>query len=198
MKLSTGIVAFVAALAFAGSAHAQNSASATATANADVVCPIAITHITGVDAELNFGRLVGGGSAGTVTVPDLSLSATYTGGCSPFSGSGGTGTISPAHFVIYAQQGFAISIVGPNTVTISSGTHTMQIAMFFPAASSYVGEVNSTVGGNNMSIYTMNGTHLTGDCSVRRGLDLGGVLSVSAGQAPGIYTGSFTEVVSYN
>lgn len=59
-------LAIVAIIAFAGMANAQLTSSATATANARIICPLAISHTSG-DNELNFGCLVNNGG-GTATV----------------------------------------------------------------------------------------------------------------------------------
>jgi hypothetical protein len=70
-------LAIVAIITFAGMANAQLTSSATATANARIICPLAITHTSGQDNELNFGCLINNGG-GTATMTNAGLGVLTT------------------------------------------------------------------------------------------------------------------------
>jgi hypothetical protein len=93
----------LAILAIAGMANAQNSASATGTATASVICPIKLTPGT-----IAFGNLVSG--SGTVSMDNTGV-MTYGGNTNP--GSQG-GSHSPATWGVTGQGGFLFNVTDDN------------------------------------------------------------------------------------
>jgi uncharacterized protein DUF4402 len=163
-------IASVAVIGFSNSTFAQ--ASATASANATIITPIAISKTT----DMNFGNVaVSATSSGTVV---LAPAGTRTSG-----GSGGvtlpstTGTVSAAAFNVTGQANFTYAITLPSTCTISDGSsHTMTVNTFTSSPSS-TGTLSS--GGSQT-------------------LTVGATLNVSAAQAANTYTNSTGVPVTVN
>ena len=156
----------LAVVSLAQSANAQ-SASANFAANARVVTPISIAKT----ADMNFGDVVPGGSAGTVILSTAGARST-TGGVNLGNANGA------------AAAAFTVSGQGSSTYAIT-----------LPASA------NITSGGNNMSVgsFTSNPSG-TGILSAggSQALALGATLDVGASQATGTYTGNFSVSVNYN
>lgn len=94
----------MAILAIAGLANAQNSASATATANATVVCPISIVDVS----NLEFGTITNSASGGTLAVaPDNTV--VYT-NVAATTGAHAGATPHAAKFTVGGEGGFGYSI----------------------------------------------------------------------------------------
>ena len=148
---------------------AQNSATTSATATANIVSPIAISN----SGPLNFGDVVATALLGTVVVGPGS-GRTSTGGTFLGSSAG----VSAAAFTVTGATGYAytvsfplspISITGPGAATMSVDTFTSNPA-------------------------TSNGL-LTGGTQA---LTVGGTLHVAANQPLGAYSGLFNVTVTYN
>jgi spore coat protein U-like protein len=163
----------VAVLALAGAADAM-AATATASSTSTVITPIAITKA----ADLSFGSIAAGGTAGTVTVsPNGTRNVT-----------GGTvaagGTITAAQFNVTGQSGqtYSIDFTGTST-TLTSGSDTM--------AFSTISDVSaSTITSGNVSAGTLTGGAQT--------IYVGGALTVGATQPAGTYSGTISVAVNYN
>ncbi|MHB8800742.1 MAG: DUF4402 domain-containing protein [Thermoanaerobaculia bacterium] len=160
-------LAAIAMLVPAGSAMAQNSASATGSATATIVTPITLTSVS----ALEFGNIVAGTTAGTVTVaPSDAISA--TGGATPISGL----AVGAAEFTVGGGALRTFDIGLPASTTITNGTVTMTVDTF-----------TSNIGPSS-----------TLSASGAATLFVGATLDVAANQAVGSYTGTFNVTVTYN
>jgi len=104
MKNSLKALVVVALLAIAGMANAQNSASATATANATIVCPVSITN----NSNLEFGTITNSATGGSVVVPTVG-SATYNTVVATTGAHAGP-TPHSADFTVKGQGAFAYNV----------------------------------------------------------------------------------------
>jgi hypothetical protein len=149
---------------------AQNSATASASAKANIISPITLTKVVG--ADLNFGDVVPGATAGTVVVTPAAV-RTSTGGVSLGNGA----TVAAAAFTVGGANNATYSITLPaGPVTITGPTSTMTVDTFTSNPSG-TGTIGAT------------GTQL---------LNVGGTLNVGINQAIGAYTGTFNVTVAYN
>lgn len=164
-KLITGTIAL---LGFTTGSFAQVSATATATAT--IVAPIAITKTV----DMNFGNVAASTLAGDVILlPDNSR--TFTGGVRlPVV----QGTITAASFTVSGEGTNTFAITLPTTdLVLSSGVSNTLIVNTFTSTPS------------------LTGTLAAGTQTVT----VGATLHVGASQAPGVYTsGNFTVTVNYN
>ncbi|WP_341710768.1 DUF4402 domain-containing protein [Erythrobacter sp.] len=162
-----------AATTFAVPAVAAPGNTATATdgsATAQIVAPIAITHVSG--ESLNFG----------IIVPDSAGSSVVS------ITTGGAGSVPTGNAVVVdasaqqadafdvtgdANRGFSISTTGG---TVSNGTQTMAFSTSFDTTAG-----SGTLSGTGTASFTV-----------------GGDLTVGAAQAAGTYTGSYSATVAYN
>jgi hypothetical protein len=122
-------------------------------------------------ADLDFGQAVAGLSAGTVTVTP--------GGARSVSGGATLGSglaVSAASFTVTGQPSTAYGIVLPGSIALSSGSHSMTVDDF-----------TSDPSGTGV---------LSGGGS--QALSVGAKLHVSARQAGGSYSGTFSVTVAYN
>ena len=165
------LAVMVLAICGAGSAMA---ATATASSTTTVVTPIAVSKA----ADLSFGNIAAGGTAGTVTVsPDGSRSVT-----------GGTvtagGTTTAAQFNVTGQSGltYAIDFTG-TSATLTSGANTMTFTAISDTTASAITSGTATTG------------TLTGGAQT---IYVGGSLTVGANQVAGTYTGNISVAVDYN
>ena len=166
------LLTVLAALTSAPAAYAQTSNS---DATAVTIGPMSVVKV----ADLNFGNLVAGTSAGSMTVNTANGNVNVTGGV--VRAGGGT---SRANFIIYGPQNQIVRIRIPSTILI-----------------------NRTGGGANMRIDRMSvgnanrslGTNVVGRLSRTGVFDLtvGGRLRVNANQQEGGYTGTFDMTVDY-
>jgi len=182
MKNSIKSLVVMAIIAIAGTTFAQstgNSASATGTANATIVCPISLTAGT-----ITFGTFVSPAAATTVSLDNAGV-ATYGAGTNP--GSQG-GAHSASTWNVTGQGGWTYNLTDDATraFTISDGAgHTM------------TGNANAPSGSNPRT--------LAGDgCNGTGSFTQGGTVNVGAGQVSGTYsTGNsggsgWSETVTYN
>ena len=168
-KLCTVVLLSVVAF----SARAQNGVSATATATAIIVTPIAITKT----ADMNFGNVAVIGTAGTVVLtPAGSRSA--TGGVTlPAT----AGTVAAAAFNVTGIGSYTYAITLPTTaltLTRNSGTETMDVNNF----------TSSPSGTGTLS-------------SGAQTITVGATLNVAGSQVAGTYVSApstFTVTVNYN
>lgn len=166
----SSIIAIVM-IGFSVNSFAQATASATATAT--IIEPIAITQIE----DMNFGNVAVIG-AGTVILTPAST-RTATGGVTlPVS----AGTVSAAEFEVTGEGNNTYSITlpaGNYTITRVSGSETMTVNTFVS---------NPTVGAGGQ---LNSGTQT---------LQVGATLNVGAAQVPGVYTNAvgFDVTVNYN
>ena len=167
--LSKLIFVSIVMLLFASSAFAQVTASATATAT--IVTPIAITN----DVDMNFGNLAVNASVGTVVLTPAGARSA-TGGVSFLAAT--PGTITAASFTVTGLADATYSITLPaGALTITSGANTMTVDTW-------------------TSSPTPTGT-LTGGTET---LTVGATLNVGASQPAGTYVSGtpFDVTVTYN
>jgi hypothetical protein len=162
--LSVSIVMF----AFVAATFGQVSATATATAT--IVTPIAIVNAS----NMNFGNVAVGAVAGTVILAPAGTRTAGGGVTLPAA----AGTVSAATFTVTGTSGATYSITLPSAATtITSGGNTMTVNAF-------------------TSTPTPTGT-LTGGTETLR---VGATLNVGASQPAGLYVSGtpFTVTVNYN
>src|SRR5512133_1968684 len=160
----------VSIVLFAIGATTFGQVSATATATATIVTPIAIVNAS----NMNFGNVAVSTVPGTVILAPAGT-RTATGGVTlPFVG----GTVTAATFTVTGNSGATYSITLPSTATtITSGLNTMTVDNF-------------------SSTPTPAGT-LTGGTETLR---VGAILNVGGSQPAGVYVSGtpFTVTVNYN
>lgn len=139
------------------------AAEATGTASATVLQPVTVAKI----ADLDFGKIVSGPSASTVSLSPAGLFQCGTGiTC--------LDSHSAARFSVSGVPGHLVNIQSDSQIMLSAtGGQKMQVAL---ETSAKTLKLNS--GSNNF-------------------IDVGGTLSVGAFQAEGVYTGLFTITVNY-
>ena len=150
------------------SSVAEGAGSTTGTATATVV------SITGVGEgnSLDFGDIVAGASAGTVTINAGTGARTGTGGI-VLVGS----AFRAATFNVYGfgnKTAYNVNLSNNNTVTISNGSQTMHV-------------INFTSSGSNIL-----------DGNQQASFKVGATLEIAANQATGHYTGTYHVVVTFN
>jgi len=144
-------------------------AQATTSANASATIVTAISMSK--TADLDFGNVVAGGSAGTV-VMSAAGSRSATGGAS----LGNAGSAAAAGFTVSGQASATYAITLPSATTITSGGNNMTVNTFTSSPSG----TGTLSGGGSQS------------------LAVGATLQVGTSQATGSYTGSFNVTVAYN
>ena len=148
------------------------SASASASANATIITPIAITHEGKPD--LNFGNVVAGTGAGTVTVRPTTGDRSSTGDV--ILPTATPGTVNAAEFTVTGLADATYAITLPTSIDISeTGGTTMTVDNF----TSNPSRTGTLAGGTQT-------------------LSVGARLNVGAGQVAGDYTGEFSVTVAYN
>ena len=170
-NISKVIVA--AAILVAGSTTASFAqATATASATAVIITPIAISKTV----DMNFGNVaVSASTSGTVVLS--TASGRTTGGSGGVTLPSTTGTVAAASFNVTGQASYTYAITLPTSATLSDGaSHTMNVGTFTSNPSS-------------------TGTLSSGGAQT---LLVGATLSVSAAQAAGTYTSSTAVPVTVN
>jgi Mat/Ecp fimbriae major subunit len=144
--------------------RAAIAAEATATASAAILQPVTVTKV----ADLDFGKIVAGPSASTVT---LSSNGQFQCG----AGLTCLDNHNIARFTVSGVPGQMVSIQSDSQITLSSsGGAKMPVVLDVSAKTLKLNNgQNNTIG-------------------------VGGTLSVAAYQAEGVYTGLFTITVNYN
>ena len=143
--------------------QSAQAAEATGTASATVLQPVTVAKI----ADLDFGKIVSGPSASTVSLSPAGLFQCGTGiTC--------LDSHSAARFSVSGVPGHLVNIQSDSQIMLSTtGGQKMQVALETSAKTMKLNR-----GSNNF-------------------IDVGGTLSVGAFQAEGVYTGLFTITVNY-
>ena len=159
-----------AVLGFANSSFAQ--ATATASASANIITPIAIAKTV----DMNFGNVaVSATISGTAVLAPAGTRT--TGGAGGVTLPATTGTVSAASFNVTGQASYTYAITLPTSTTITDGaSHTMTVDNFT--------SVPATTGAL--------------DASGAQTLNVGATLNVAAGQASGTYTNATGVPVTVN
>lgn len=179
MKNLKFITLAIAILGFTSISFAQTN-SATANSSARIITPIIIEN-TG---SLDFGNIIVG-SGGSVTVnSDDTDSRTLSG----VTTTNLEGTISSAKFKVTGLAGSTYSITKPSDTDVTlalEGTPgtTMAVQSFIVTA------IDGTLQTLGSATLGANGV---------QNIAVGATLVVPAGQAPGLYNGSFAITVNYN
>ena len=166
MRNVTKIIAGTLLVIGNSSLYAQSTASADASAR--IVAPLQITKT----ADLIFGNIASGPSAGTVGMAITDV-RTATGGVTLIA-AGNVSNAASFDIIGYPDASFAISI--PASILISSGANAMSVDNFVSSL----------------------GTTSVLDAQGDGALKVGATLNVDANQAVGLYTGSFDVTVVYN
>ena len=156
-------------IAFSVTTFAQ--VSATATASATIVSPIAISKTV----DMNFGNVAASASLGTVILAPAGTRSATGGVTLPAT----VGTVTAASFTVTGTPGYTYAITLPAAaLTITSGGPSMTVDTW-------------------TSTPTPNGTLVAGTST----LTVGATLHVGASQAAGVYgipAETFTVTVNYN
>ncbi|MBK8631111.1 MAG: DUF4402 domain-containing protein [Sphingomonadales bacterium] len=166
-------------LALAGMAAPAHAAGGAGPITTIVVKPLSFFPVD----DLNFGSLLAGATAGTVTIaPDGTR--TSTGGAAPIGGG-----FTPARFAGMGTYNQIVNIsmaATPITITRQTGTQTMQVRTFTIGSSPTTQVLTTTP--RSFRIGSASGIFL---------FSLGAQLVVGANQMPGTYTGTYTVVLNY-
>ncbi len=170
--ITRALIGAAAVALSAGTAQAQDSA--TATAQATILQSITVTN----SAPLDFGTIVPSSAASTVQVTpgnDTTAAARTCG-----AGLTCTGAFSRAVFDVTGTHAALVDVTGDATVTLTNaGGDTMGVALNYSAAS--VTLVRATAASTPAASFYV-----------------GGTLSVGADQAAGVYSEVFNVTVDYN
>jgi spore coat protein U-like protein len=159
------------AMALPGVAHAQSSASASATGSTTIVRAITISKT----ADLSFGRIVKPTSGtGAIVVFSDADGIEESGNALYVDGS----PISRAKFTIEGEGGQAVSVSVPSTFTMSKGSDTIAVTLYSDLAPSVT--LSNALGSGGSAL-----------------LNIGGQFSLPSSQATGLYSGTFTVSVAY-
>jgi len=170
MKNAIKLFVAVAVLAVAGIASAQNSSSVNATASARIIKPITLVK----NADLNFGNIISG--AGTLTIAQNAAPVYSNTALKPGSQ---VGTQNPASFTMTGEPTFSYNITSSPAL---GGTLTLTDGGSGPAhTASCVLGVATDVTGATLS-------NPVADASGTSTFYVGGVLTVTAGNAAGNYS----------
>jgi len=175
-QIYSGVIAclliVLAALTSAPAAYAQaDDADATAV----TIGPMSVVKVE----DLNYGNLIAGTSAGTMTIDTRNGNASTTGGIVRAGG-----VTSRANFIIYGPRNQIVRIRIPSTILINrnGGGANMRIDRMS------VGNANRSLGTNVLGRLSTTGVF---------NLTVGGRLRVNANQQEGGYTGTFDMTVDY-
>ena len=162
-------------------ASAANNIDSTTTAV--VIEPLTLIKLV----DMDFGNLIVPTVNSTITInPTVSPTCTITNGMIH------TGACQPAVFMGLGEDGRRINVNRPNApIVISNGAQTMNIDPVILNGDPNLVYVSGNVNGNGVVKYDINSP--SGLFSFR----LGGTLTVNAGQATGLYTGTFNVSVQY-
>jgi len=169
-KLGIIFASLLLMVAVSTTVNAQtSSATASADASARIVAPLEITKV----ADLKFGNIAAGPSAGTVVMSAADV-RTGTGGVTLIA-AGNVSNAAAFDITGYPDASFTISLPASIT-TLASGANEMEVDNF----------VSSLGASSNL------------DGSGEAELKVGATLNVDANQAVGLYTGSFDVTIAYN
>lgn len=120
MKRMKRLISFAVILvAFTAATFAQVSATATATAT--IITPIAITKTV----DMNFGSLAVNATPGTVVINPVTSARSATGGVTLIGA-----TVAPATFTVTGLAAAVYTISLPASTTITSGANNMTVNTF--------------------------------------------------------------------
>lgn len=158
-------------------AQAGPSPSATASATAEVVQPIAITC-----SGMNFGRLSPLASPTSVTLPPQ---GTPLIDASNIVVPGSRNLATPSNCGVTGALNLAYTVTLPTSATLTSGANTMSLSNF---------TISEELDGMPLDrlLATPQGS------GGFDGFGVGAQLAVGGNQAPGLYTGTFVVSVRYN
>jgi hypothetical protein len=163
--LSVALVMTVGAFA-----QGNPTASATATASANIIQPLEIAKT----ADLAFGNIASGTADGTVVIA-VDGSRTSTGGVTLIE-AGNVSNAASFDVTGLADASFTIEVPTSIVIETEGGADQMTVDNFI-----------SSLGAD--SVLDVNGEAT---------LEVGATLNVSAQQAAGLYSGSFDVIVAYN
>jgi Mat/Ecp fimbriae major subunit len=170
-RAAMGAAVAVAALT-AGTASAQDSATATASAN--ILQSITVTN----SQNLDFGTIVPGAAGSTVVVTPGSSTVASTRTCG--SGLTCSGGFSRAVFDVTGTHAALVDVTGDSSVVIDNGNgDTMNVALSYSNAQITLARATPT-------------------STPAGAFYVGGTLSVGADQAAGAYSEVFNVTVDYN
>ena len=160
---------------------AQNSSTQEVSAAAAIYAPLRLLKLT----DLSFGSIVQGPNGGNVVMSERGSRSFPTDPLGP-SAYNGLSTLTrsgamAASFIVTGEPSNSYSISTPATVVVSDGSHEMIITLGKP-----IGQNVSPEG--TMARLSSEGTDAW---------KIGGTLIVGARQPSGLYTGSFTEIITY-
>lgn len=138
MNYKTKIIAVAAAVSLFGIQSAAHAATASATGAANILSPITITKTS----DLDFGKIIAGASASTVTL-------TGAGVLTCGAGLTCSGTYNAAAFTVAGANGEVVTVASDASVTLVNGANNM-IATLTPSTPSLTlagGSGNFNVGG---------------------------------------------------
>jgi len=190
MKNSLKALVLVAILAISGIANAQNSASATATANATIVCPISIVNTK----NLEFGTITNTATGGTVLV-DAYDNVTYT-TVSATTGSHAGATPHSAKFTIGGQGGFTYSVT-PSITTNFGGAGATLSNLTWDNGSGTQFAVFPCDAENDGDPYNLDGAEDQNCGCVSDFIKVGGKLTLTSA-ANGAYSALINVAIAYN
>lgn len=167
--------AVFAAVAFAGPAMAQSTASTTGTGSITVIRPLTITK----NADLKFGTIVRPSTGSGTVVVSAAGARTVTGGV--------VGLVSgdapqASQFTIDGEGGQSISVTVPATFTMANGTDTLTVT-------------------TNNNLLGSAGAQTLSNALGSAGLlvfKVGGTVPIASTAVTGTYTGTFTVSAAYN
>lgn len=165
--VKAALVGTVFAVASFGSvAHA---ATATGTANAEILADVSVVETT----PLDFGTIAVGPTGNTVTADAVANTVTCSGSCT----GGALGAFS-----ITGETAMDVDIAVDSTVTL------VKLVAGVPVASPTADQQMSASLATDINTLTLDGTD---------GFKVGGILGVSATQEAGLYEGSYDVTVTY-
>jgi hypothetical protein len=190
MKNSLKALVVVAILAIAGMANAQNSASATATANATIVCPISIVNTS----NLEFGTITNSATGGTVVV-DAHNNVNYT-NVAATTGAHAGATPHAANFNIGGQGQFFYSVT-PSITTNFGGVGATLSALTWDNGSNSQINMFPCDGDNDGDPYANDGGEDSPCGCVSDFIKVGGTLTLTSA-ANGTYSALINVAIAYN
>ncbi|HOM62211.1 MAG TPA: DUF4402 domain-containing protein [Dysgonamonadaceae bacterium] len=146
------------------------SASASASANATIITPIAIAQV----ADLNFGNIVAGIGAGNVTVGTDGIRTSIGDVILP---TATPGTVNAAEFTVTGLANATYAITLPTSIDISTTGGEIMTVTDFTSNPDEAGKLAA---------------------DGKQTLLVGATLNVGANQPAGAYTGEFSVIVNYN
>ena len=174
-RIATLIGAFAPLPALAGNPHATSQTAGAASAT------VALPVVLSATAPLQFGQFAQPGTSGTLTVTPFSTVSSTGGMTSAIQIAQTGGGRSPASFHVAGSPGQVFAVQAISNTSISNGSASMPVTSFSIAAAT-----NGYVVGNY--VIDPDGTF---------DLIVGATLNVSAGQAVGAYSGTFSLSVTY-